>query len=140
MVHVKDDGIFDAPIDRIWKYVNDEQAHQHGSFRVTKVLEEKGNAIVAEAKLGNPDGTFNMEKVRMVMNPPKGYDFEYLSGPMKGTKHSHTYTPMGHQTKVVVEGEFTVPPGMTENAVRKNALDYFAMVFEEDNSALKKYK
>ncbi len=29
---------------------------------------------------------------------------------------------------------------MTENAVRKNVLDYFAMTFEEDNSAVKKYR
>ena|SRR3990172_3976932 len=140
MVHVRDDGIFDAPIDRVWKYINDERTHQHGSFQVTKVLEQKGNAMVAEAKLGNPDGTFNTEKVRMVLNPPKTFDFEYLSGPMKGTKHTHTYTPMGDKTKVVVEGEWVVPRGMTEAAVRKSALDYFAMVFEEDNSRLKTYK
>ncbi len=59
---------------------------------------------------------------------------------MKGSKHTHTYTPLGNKTKVVVEGEFVVPPGMTENAVRKNVLDYFAMTFEEDNSAVKKYR
>lgn len=23
MVHLRDDGVFDAPIDKIWKYLND---------------------------------------------------------------------------------------------------------------------
>jgi len=140
MVRIRDDGVFDAPIDRVWKYVNDESAHTHGSFQVTKVLEQKGNAMVAEAKLANADGTFNTEKIRMVMNPPKGFDFEYLSGPMKGSKHTHTYTPMGSKTRVDVDGDFVVPPGATEAAVRKSALDYFAMVFDEDNTRLRKYK
>ena len=140
MVHIRDDGVFDAPIDRIWKYMNDPNAHQHGSFQVTKVLEQKGNAMTAEARLKNADGTVNTEKIRMTMNPPKGFDFEYLSGALKGTKHTHTYTPQGDKTKVVVEGEYVVPKGMTENAVKKMALDYFAVVFAEDNAALRKYK
>jgi len=140
MVHIRDDGVFDAPIDKLWKYIQDNNAHQHGAFVVQKVLDQKGSAMTVEAKLGNPDGTFDVEKLRLDYHPPKGFDLEYLSGPMKGTKHTHTYTPQGNKTRVVVEGEFVVPPGMTENAVRKNALDYFAMTFEEDNSALKKYR
>ena len=47
---------------------------------------------------------------------------------------------LGPVRLTVVEGEFVVPPGMTENAVRKSVLDYFAMTFEEDNSAVKKYR
>ncbi len=140
MVHVRDDGVFDAPIDRLWKYVNDNNAHQHGAFQITKVLKQKGNAMTIEAKLANTKGGFDVEKLLMTVNPPKGFDLEYLSGAMKGTKHTHTYTPMGDKTKVVVEGEFTGPPGMTENAVKKAALDYFAMAFQEDNAALRKYK
>ncbi len=140
MVHIRDDGVFDAPIDKLWKYIQDNNAHQHGAFVVQKVLDQKGSAMTVEAKLGNPDGTFNVEKLRLDYHPPKGFDLEYLSGPMKGSKHTHTYTPLGNKTKVVVEGEFVVPPGMTENAVRKNVLDYFAMTFEEDNSAVKKYR
>ena len=115
MVHIRDDGVFDAPIDKLWKYIQDNSAHQHGAFVVQKVLEQKGSAMTVEAKLGNPDGTFNVEKLRLDYHPPKGFDLEYLSGPMKGSKHTHTYTPQGNKTRVVVEGEFVVPPGMAEN-------------------------
>src|SRR4030065_317175 len=113
MVHIRDDGVFDAPIDRIWKYMNDPNAHQHGSFQVTKDLEQKGTGRPAEAGRKNADGTVNTEKIRMTMTPPKGYDFEYLSGAMKGTKHTHTYTPQGDKTKVVVEGGGGVATGLT---------------------------
>ncbi|HEY7588647.1 MAG TPA: SRPBCC family protein [Thermoplasmata archaeon] len=140
MVHIRDDGVFDAPIDRIWKYWGDNEAHNHRAFQVTKVLKEEGNKRTVEARLLNAKGGYDTERLLMTVNSPKGFDLEYLSGAMKGTKHTHTYTPMGEKTKVVVEGEFTVPPGMTENQVRKQALDYFATAFEEDNSALKKYK
>src|SRR6266571_6880852 len=41
MVHIRDDGVFDAPIDKLWKYIQDNNAHQHGAFVVQKVLDQK---------------------------------------------------------------------------------------------------
>jgi len=124
MVHIKDDGVFDAPIDRLWKYFNDNAAHQHTSFQVTKVLEQKGNAMTIMAKTRNPSGGFDTEKYVMTVNQPKGFSLEYLSGAMKGSKHTHTYTPQG----------------VAENELKKGVLAYFAQAFEEDNANLKKYK
>jgi len=139
LVHVKDDGVFDAPIDKLWKYFNDNAAHNHTSFQVTKVLEQKGNAQTVMAKTRNAQGGFDTEKFLMTVNPPKGFSLEYLSGAMKGSKHTHTYTAQGNKTRVDVDGEF-VAPGMDEGALRKGVLAYFAQAFEEDNANLKKYK
>jgi hypothetical protein len=75
----------------------------------------------------------------MSFNPPKGFSLEITSGPMKGTKHSHTYTPMGNKTKVVVEGEF-VAQGMDDASLKKAVLGMFEQVFNEDSAALKNYK
>ena len=51
MVYVKDDGVFDAPIDRIWKYLNDtEGRHSHDAYQITGVREQKGNVLVVNAK------------------------------------------------------------------------------------------
>ena len=137
MVRVRDDGVFDAPIDKLWKYVNDDMLHQHPSFRVSKVLEQKGNSMVMEADVANPGGAgTHKETLRMVMNPPKGFDTEYLAGPMKGSRHTHTYTPLGDKTKVEVVGDFSIQ-GSDEDQTRKTVLDYFARVFEEDNAALR---
>lgn len=140
MVRVRDDGVFDAPIDKLWRYVNDSMMHQHKAFRQTGVLEQKGNMVVVEAEVANPGGKgAHKETWKFVFNPPKGFDMEYLSGPMKGSRHTHTYTPIGDKTKVVVEGDF-VAQGLTDEAVKKAVLTYFDQTFTEDQAALKKFK
>jgi len=139
MVRIRDDGVFDAPIDKLWKYFNDNAAHNHTSFQVTKVLEEKGKSQTVMAKIRNASGGFDTEKLLMTVNPPKGFSLEYLSGAMKGSKHTHTYTPQGSKTRVDVEGDF-VSTGASDNEVKKGVLAYFAQAFEEDNANLKKYK
>ncbi|MEK6838452.1 MAG: hypothetical protein AABY08_01775, partial [Candidatus Thermoplasmatota archaeon] len=58
MVRITDDGIFDAPIEKIWKYIGDDRPgiHQHRAIPATKVLETKGNVVVQEMQLVNADG------------------------------------------------------------------------------------
>jgi len=141
MVHIRDDGVFDAPLEKIWRYMNaGEQDHQHRSSRITKVLEQKGNTMVLEAEVRNATGSgTHKETWKFIMNPPKSWDTEYLSGPMKGTKHTHTYTSIGDKTKVEVAGDFRVE-GFDEAATRKAILAYLEEVFNEDNAALKRFK
>ena len=139
MVRVRDEGVFDAPIDRIWKYLNDAPSHQHSITKLGPVLEQKGNAIKIAGQVKNPDGTWRKETYVMTMNPPTSFTLETVDGPMKGTKHTHTYTPQGNHTKVVVEGDF-VNPGMDDAATRKAVLSYFETMFNEDNATLRKYK
>ena len=140
MVKVWDDGIFDAPIDKVWKYVNDGMLHQHKAFKVSKVVEQKGNQMTVGADVGNPGGKgSHKETWKFVYNPPKGFDMEYLSGPMKGSKHTHTYTPMGNRTKVEVNGDFRAE-GMDDATTKKAVLAFFSEAFEEDTAALRKYK
>ena len=75
----------------------------------------------------------------MTMNPPTSMYTEVLSGPMKGSRHTHTYTAMGPKTKVVVEGEF-VAQGMDDASIKKAVLGMLEMVFNEDNANLQKFK
>lgn len=139
MVRVTDEGIFDAPLDKLWKYVNDQMMHNHASFKVTKLVDQKGNTMVVEADVANPSATgTHKETWKFVYNPPKSFDMEYLSGPMKGSRHTHTYTPLGNRTKVDVVGDFKLQ-GADDATTKKMVLDYFAKVFEEDRAALRKY-
>jgi ligand-binding SRPBCC domain-containing protein len=137
MVHLKDDGVFDAPLEKVWRYLNDQNDHEHSAVRFTEVLEQSGKGMTVEVK--HPDGSSHKETWKMTQNPPKGFSTEVLSGPMKGTKHTHTYTPMGDKTKVEVEGEF-YGQGMDDASVKKAALGFLEMVFNEDNANLKKFK
>lgn len=140
MVHVRDEGVFDAPIDKVWKYIGDAPSHQHRAINLGQPVSTKGNAMTFKAKLLNPDRkTWRTETLQMTMNPPQGHTLETLDGPTKGTKYTHTYTPQGNRTKVVVEGEFQMA-GADETTLRKAVLANFEEVFNEDSAALRKYK
>lgn len=142
MVQVKDEGVFDAPIDKIWKYLNDERpgVHNHRMIAAAKTIEQQGNAVVQEWDMRNPDGkTTRKETWRMVFNPPTGFEMEALAGPSKGTRYTNTYTPMGEKTRVHVDGDFRIQ-GMDETSTRKAALGFLAQVFDEDTASLRTYK
>jgi len=139
MVHVSDEGMFDAPVEKIWRFLNDDNSHQHSSLKFSKVLEQTDKGMTAEVDINRPGESSHKEIWKMTFNPPKGFNLEITSGPMKGTKHSHTYTPMGNKTKVVVEGEF-VAQGMDDASLKKAVLGMFEEVFNEDSAALKNYK
>ncbi len=142
MVKVRDEGVFDASIDKIWKYLADGTPgiHNHRAIVGSKTVENRESESVFEWEMRNPDGkTTRKETWRMVLNPPTGFEMESLSGVSKGTKYTNRYTPMGAKTRIDVDGEFRMQ-GMDEAATRKAALGFLAEVFDEDNAALKKYK
>ena len=140
MVYIKDEGVFDAPIDKIWRFLQDENAdHEHQSVRFSKVIERSDKHMVVEMEATSPDGKTFKQTAKLTFNPPKGFDMEFLSGPMTGTKHTHTYTPMGAKTKVEVAGDFKIQ-GLDDQAIRKGALAQLAQLFDEDNASLQKYK
>jgi ligand-binding SRPBCC domain-containing protein len=141
MVHVKDDGIFDAPLEKVWRFLQDERAgvHTHGSVQFTKVVEQTPNGMVVEMESKTRDGKSFKGTAKFTFNAPKGFEMEYLAGPQKGTKHTHTYTPMGDKTKVEVNGEFKFE-GLDDESTRKAALAMLEEVFNEDTAALRKYK
>ena len=140
MVYLKDEGIFDAPVDKIWRFLQDDDAnHEHRSVRFSKVLEKSKESMVVEMESTSPDGKTFKQTAKFTFNPPKGFNMEFLTGPMTGTKHTHTYTPMGDKTKVEVAGEFKIQ-GLDEQATRKTALAQLEQLFNEDNAALKQYK
>lgn len=142
MVHVKDEGIFEQPLEKIWRYNGDEKApHVHAALRNRKVLKQEGATSWVETEIMNPDGkTFHKSKLKLTANPPKEYTIEYLEGPEKGTKFTNSYTALGPtRTKVSVEGNW-VMPGMSDADAHKGVLGFLEMVFGEDTANLKKYK
>ncbi len=142
MVHVKDDGVYDASIDKIWKYLQDDTpgVHNHKSIVAAKTLEAAGNSTTQEWEMRNPDGkSTRKETWRLTFNPPTGFEMEALAGMSRGTRYSHKYTPMGAKTRVEVEGDFKIQ-GMDDASARKAALGMLAEVFDEDTRSLRGYK
>ncbi len=142
MVHVKDEGDFDAPIDKIWKFLMDATpgVHAHQSIRGMKTLEQKGPVATTEIEFLNPDGrSTRRETWKFSYNPPHGFEMESLSGASKGTKYAHKYTSRGNKTRVDVEGEFHFQ-GMDDTTTRQVAMGFLSQVFDEDSASLRNYK
>ena len=137
MVQYKCDGIFDAPLNKIWELLNNSYAHVHKSIKRRRVLGMQGALITIEVEIDDPDRKdTHFETWKMLMKAPKGYEMEIVGGPMDGSKLTHSYTPMGGQTKVEVAGEINVK-GMNDEEALKLADTFFGELFEEDNASLK---
>ncbi len=54
MVHIKDDGVFDAPVEKIWRYINDEHAHSHGAVKVTGMRDQSEKGLTLDLEVKNP--------------------------------------------------------------------------------------
>ena len=137
MVHIKDSGVFDAPVDKIWKYLNDQDAHKHGFIKSWNPKVE-GKIVTVDAEIVGPDGNAFTEKYQTTMNPPTGYTTETLEGPGKGSKYTQTYTADGDKTKVEIEGDWKVA-GLDDEKTTKMILGLLETAFNEDNENLKKY-
>jgi hypothetical protein len=139
MVHYESDGVFDASVDKLWKYLTSEN-HEHSYMKNMKVLSQSGNQVTLEADFRNPDNTWYKAKLNQSMNPPTGWEGVFSGGPMDGAKIKHTYTPMGDKTKVELKGDFRAMPGLAESAQLKMIDDFFTISFNEDNANLQKMK
>jgi len=139
LVHLRDEGVFDEPLEKIWRFLNAEQGHDHSGVKFSKVIEQSDKGMTAEVEAKAPDGTWIKEIWKLGFNPPTGFNMEIASGPMKGTKHTHTYTAMGNKTKVVVEGEF-VRQGVDDATMKTATLGMLEQLFNEDSANLKKFK
>jgi hypothetical protein len=136
MVYVRDDGVFEASIDKVWKYLQSPEIHRHDSILSQTVMDQEGNTLKIRAEVKGPQGK-EEQMWRMTVDPPFGFELEVLSGSQKGSTNTHTYVPMGDKTKVIVVGNFNVE-GLDDDATKRAMLDYFAKVFEEDNQAIQR--
>ena len=140
MVHVSDDGVFDAPLEKVWKYLNDDTGHEHSAMKFTKVLEQSDKGMTVELEVKHPDGSSHMETWKMTMNPPKGHSTEVLSRTNERLqKHTHIH-PHGKQNQSHTLKENSTRKAWMTTATKKAVLAMYEMVFNEDNTNLKNYK
>jgi ligand-binding SRPBCC domain-containing protein len=141
MVKYKSDGVFDASLDKIWKYMQSgEQDHAHSQLKNFKPVKQEGAVMVFDFDAKTPDGKWAASQVKYTMTPPKGFEAEMLKGPMAGSKFTHVYTAQGGKTKVEVEGEFKLQGVADEKVTLKAVDDFFTTAFTEDNKNLQKFK
>jgi hypothetical protein len=138
MVYILDEGSeFDAPLDRVWKYLQSDEEHDHPSMKTISAEMQGENVVVITNEVNVGTGAPIRNKLKFTMFPPFGIVQEYLEGPMAGSRAFQYYTPKGDKTGVTVVGDFTAK-GMDDDMVKHMALQNLEIAFNEDNTNLKK--
>jgi len=130
---------FDAPVDVVWKYLQDPGAHggAHRNSRNRAMTPVTDTSFIVSWEQ-NMNGTWVKVANRISVFPPLGMVAEALEGPLAGSKMFTVYTPRGPQTEVSVYGEMRssmVPPDQLEGVVRAA----WATAFEEDSVGIRDF-
>ena len=138
MVYLIDEGsVFDAPIDKIWKYLGSSE-HQHPSMKLISREMSGPNTVVITGER-NIMGKIVKVKIKNTLFPPFGTVQEHLEGPTAGSRAFLYYIPKGDKTGVTIVGDFVLS-GMDEKGTRDAVLAQSQAAFDEDNANLKKMK
>ena len=141
MVNYKSDGVFEAPVEKVWKLLTEEHTPEkvvkiHSNIQKVKILQQTPTSQKQEVTAQGPDGKPMVYQLQFTFKPPQGFDMAWLTGPFTGSKCTHTYTPMGAKTKVVVSGDFKCP-GMDDKSIVKIVDDMMGHAFDADNAYLR---
>jgi hypothetical protein len=137
MVFFEDTGaIFDAPLDRVWKYLHSER-HGHAHARNARNFEVKETVgpttlISAERHLHGKWTTFVSKSSDF---PPLCIVVEEIEGDFAGTKFVILYRPEGNVTRIDVYGDVqskTFP----EPEARRIFLELLQGAYEDDEKAI----
>ena len=137
-VHYKKEGIatFDATTEKIFQYMSAGN-HPHAAFKSHRLVGVSGNVVTLEAEVYNPDGSTFGTTITHTLKRPRGVETTMTGGPFDGACFVHSYTPMGGQTRVDLEGDFPAFPGMPEADELQMIDGFFSSVFAEDTATLR---
>jgi hypothetical protein len=146
MVFIEDrEGIFDAPIDKVWKLakahvIEGSKIHPSAKNVTTETINEQVfiNSWEEEEINGQSVGV----KMKGTIFYPLGVAFEAIEGPFAGSTYFIYYIPQeNNKTNVVVAGDFrsqSVDPLVgDEERLRSIVLSKLEKVFYEDCDYLK---
>ncbi len=145
MVFIEDrEGIFDAPIDKVWKLVQahiteGSKIHPRAKNVVTEMLDDN---IFINSWNEEINGQSVKIKTKGTMFYPLGVAFEMIEGPIAGSTYFIYYIPREYnKTNVVLTGEFnslSIDPTVGDDErLRSMVLSTFEKVFDEDCAYLK---
>ena len=104
--------MFDAPIEKIWRFMNTPGDHHKHPSMVNRSFEMEGNSRILSFDAQLPGGAKTRVKIKSTPLVPVGRVLEYMEGPLAGSKVFSYYVPMGDKTGVTIVGEYvskTIP-------------------------------
>ena len=136
-IFLRDDGVFDAPLDEIWRFFGSggehERAHGHRGVR-RKTLGENSGEYSWEQMFDGRSVRFTM---RWTAHVPLGLAYEVVEGPFAGSRFFLIYRPDGMRTEVSVLGAF-ISPSIPSSQLEAAVLRFFGTEFDQDSEALRR--
>jgi hypothetical protein len=139
-LHYEKSGIatFDAPVERIFAYMRAGN-HPHRAFKSHRVVGVAGNVVTVAVEAYNPDGSTTDMTVEHNLEAPNRIVNTMTGGHFDGGRFTFVYTASGEGTKVDVEGDFPVLPGVPEAEELAMIDGFFTMVLAEDVETLRSW-
>ena len=137
-VHYRKDGIatFDATPEKVFSYMS-AGGHPHTAFKSHRLVGDANGVVTVTAEVYNPDGSTFETTIEHRLDRPRGIETTMRGGPFDGARFVHSYTPVGGQTTVDLDGDFPSLPGMSEADELAMIDGFFTTVFAEDTATLR---
>lgn len=137
-LHYARDGVatFEVPVERIFDYMRDGN-HPHSAFKSHRLVGVDENIVTVAVEAYNPDGSTTAMTVEHRLDPPKGIVTTMTGGHFDGARFAHSYTPLGDRTKIDLEGDFPVLPGMSHAEELAMIDGFFTTIFGEDAETIR---
>jgi heme-degrading monooxygenase HmoA len=127
---------FAAPVERIFEYMRAGN-HPHQAFKSHRLVGTEGNVVTVAVEAYNPDGSTTAMTVEHRLDPPNRIVNTMSGGHFDGGRFTLSYAAVEEGTKVDVEGDFPVLPGLSEADELAMIDGFFTMVLGEDAETIR---
>lgn len=137
MATIRNEITVNASIERIWAMLTDLELLEKYDPTVKKstIVSKEKTGVGAKRKVLMLDGKNWFDEKVTVFKPNEAltYQLTDCSFPIKGLKHSYTFEPSGHQTKVKQVMEYTVKFGLFGKLLDR------LMIRKQSDAGIKKF-
>ena len=138
MVFILDEGgVFDAPLEKIWK-LNRSKFNKHPeSMRNMKVEQSSDPSTIFLSWESELQGLKFDQRAKLTFLPPIGFTVDYLEGPLTGSREFEYYIPKGEKTGITCVGDWKWAGGaLSEDQLKALVTKWYDKAFEEDKENL----
>lgn len=140
MVFILDEGgVFEAPLEKIWKLNSSPTEHRHPSMKNMKVERTADPTTFFLTWETEVRGSTFKNKAKLIYLPPIGFAMDYVEGPLAGSKEFQYYIPKGNKTAITCVGEWKAA-GFPDDQLRALVISSYDEAFREDQANLARMK
>jgi hypothetical protein len=139
MVFIFDDqSEFDAPIDKVWKFIRSHKDYPHTHHHNSKREQSGESSYISSYDFDLAGGRVININYRGTAYAPLGIGMDFIGGTFEGSKLFQYFTPIGTKTRVTIVGHL-VSPTLSDDDLMKAFSEFGEIDFNEDEQILSKF-